>query len=101
MLIRSHLAGLADGDTQVMPELGKVEDCEAIKKLPKFDNFGSLSDLGSLFSGGQGRSVDVRSGNRQPPRANVSITSPHPALAIANAKQNGADAKEDTLQPVS
>lgn len=98
-------AGLADGDAQVMPELGKVEDCEAIKKLPKFDNFGSLSDLGSLFSGGQGRSVDVRSGSRQPPRANVSITSPHPAMAIAKTKtkNNGADAqvKEETLQPVS
>ena len=86
-----------------MPQL-KVEDCEAIKQLPKFENFGSLSDLGSLFSGGQGWSEAVQTG-RQPPRANVSITSPSPhhALAIANAhaKTNGADAKEDTLQPVS
>lgn len=84
-----------------MPELGvKAEDCEAIKKLPKFDNFGSLSDLGSLFSGGPGLSVDVRSGSRQPPRANVSITSPHPAL-VAKSKSNGAEAKEDAVQPVS
>jgi hypothetical protein len=92
----------ADGDAPVMPEIGKTEDCEAIKQLPKFDNFGSLSDLGSLFSrGGPGRSMDVRSGSRHPPRANVSVTSPHPALAIANnAKANGADATEETLQAV-
>ena len=97
--------GHADGDAQVIPELVKAEDCEAIKQLPKFDNFDSLSDLGSLFSGGQGKSEAVRSGNRQPPRANVSITSPSPhharAIANAHAKTNGAEAKEDTRQPVS
>ena len=64
----------------------KFDDSEAIKRLPKFDNFGSLSDLGSLFSGGgAGRSLDVRAGGRQPPTANLSITSPHPMLKTAKA----------------
>lgn len=64
----------------------KFDDSEAIKKLPKFDNFGSLSDLGSLFSGGgAGRSLDVRASGRQPPTANLSITSPHPMLKTAKA----------------
>lgn len=73
-----HRVGFPESDAAA--DIGmKDEDTEAIKTLPKFDNFGSLSDLGSLFSGGgQGRSVDV---SRPPPRANVSITSPHPVLS--------------------
>eukprot|EP00892_Ulva_mutabilis_P010212 jgi/Ulvmu1/7563/UM037_0107.1 len=81
--------GFAESDAPA--DIGiKDEDTEAIKTLPKFDNFGSLSDLGSLFSGGgQGRSVDV---SRPPPRANVSITSPHPVLS---KPQGPADVRDE------
>lgn len=84
------LAGFAESDAPA--DIGiKDEDTDAIKTLPKFDNFGSLSDLGSLFSGGgQGRSLDV---SRPPPRANVSITSPHPVLSKPQGPP--ADVRDD------
>jgi hypothetical protein len=77
----------------------KFDDNEDIKKLPKYDNFGSLSDLGSLFSGGAPRSLDVRAaGGRQPPSANLSITSPHPV--IKNAANAGVELKDGVVPAV-
>jgi hypothetical protein len=82
-----HSGVLADGEQQQMAPV-KFDDSEKIKMLPKFDDFGSLSDLGSLFSAGPGRSVDMRSGGRQPPRANLSISSPHPMVLQAAHKES-------------
>lgn len=59
------------------------DDSDAIQKLSKFDNFGSLSDLGSLFSSGPVRSRDVRSSVCNAPRTNLSIASPHSLMTAA------------------